>query len=418
MREWIRSSLPDPVILGLIDVYIESTGKYSTPVFDVCEEMGLNLHIVNPKHVRTIAGQKTDQKDCAWIAELGTNGLLRGSYIPVRELRDARRLSRSRTRLVQARGDTMRRIRNILTEANIRMDLIFSGIEGESVRGMIEYLLTTEEPDIVKVKKRIRKSCRIMRFTSHTERKEKEEELRKAFAGTKFSSVQKFELENAYKRVDGLTAQIQSYEQMMKEILEPFKQYLDLLDSIPGISSLSAMQILSETGTDMARFKNEKHFISWCGLCPQSNNKHKLVKIGKGGYYLKPVLVQCALNAVNHPYLKGKYEAIAARRGKKRALVAIARKMMVLVYHMFQTGEYIREEVIQTPVTVKESQRVQERKEETAVEATLAPGVLRTAQEIIGRLQEPNTVMKDKIEQLLAQIGIAPCMYQGGVSTV
>ena len=91
---------------------------------------------------------------------------------------------------------------------------------------------------------------------------------------------------------------------------------------------------------------------------------------------------------------------------------------MVLVYHMFQTGEYIREEVIQTPVTVKESQRVQERKEETAVEATLAPGVLRTAQEIIGRLQEPNTVMKDKIEQLLAQIGIAPCMYQGGVSTV
>ncbi|OLU45769.1 hypothetical protein BO223_04070 [Faecalibaculum rodentium] len=344
--------------------------------------MGLNLHIVNPKHVRTIAGQKTDQKDCAWIAELGTNGLLRESYIPVRELRDARRLSRSRTRLVQARGDTMRRIRNILTEANIRMDLIFSGIEGESVRSMIEYLLTTEEPDIVKVKKRIRKSCRIMRFTSHTERKEKEEELRKAFAGTKFSSVQKFELENAYKRVDGLTAQIQSYEQMMKEILEPFKQYLDLLDSIPGISSLSAMQILSETGTDMAQFKNEKHFISWCGLCPQSNqinNKHKLVKIGKGGYYLKPLLVQCALNAVKHPYLKGKYEAIAARRGKKRALVAIARKMMVLVYHMFQTGEYIREEVIQTPVTVKESQRVQERKEETAVEATLAPGVLRTA---------------------------------------
>lgn len=421
MCEWIYTTLPD-LEDRAIDVYMESTGKYSTPVFDVCEEMGLKPHIVNPKHVRTIAGQKTDQKDCAWIAELGANGLLRESYIPVRELRESRRLSRSRTKLVQERGDTIRRIRNILTEANIRMDLVFSGIEGESARSVIEYLLTTEEPDLEEVKKRIRKSCRIMRFSTHKERKEKEEELRKAFAGAKFSSVQKFELENAYERVDRLTAQIQRYEQMMTEILEPFKSYLDLLDSIPGISGLSAMQILSETGTDMGQFKNEKHFISWCGLCPQSNqsnNKHKSVKIGKGGYYLKPVLIQCALNAVKHPYFKGKYEAIAARRGKKRALIAIARKMMVLAYHMFQTGEYFQERKKQIPAVLEKEQSEREQSMETSAEATDAPAIIRTAKEIVEMLQNTDDEMKHKIEQLLAQIGIAQCEYQtGAISTI
>lgn len=190
MCNWIKETTEK--ILGKqvtesIDVYMESTGKYSAPVYDVCEQNKTKPHIVNPKHVRTIAGQKTDQKDCAWIAELGINGLLRESYIPEKAIRASRRLSRSRTNILHAKQDDVRRIQNVLTEANIRMDLIFTSIDGESARKVIEYLMETDEPKLGEIKRRIRKSCRIMKYESVEERKKKEEELLKAFSGAKFS---------------------------------------------------------------------------------------------------------------------------------------------------------------------------------------------------------------------------------------
>lgn len=351
MCRWIREIARDKFGLDPenleqpIDVYMESTGKYSTPVYNVCEELGMNPHVLNPKHVRTISGQKTDQKDACWIAQLGFNGLLRASYIPSRIIRDAKSISRARTKIVQNRADDERRIRNILTEANVRIDLIFSGVTTESARNVIFYLMSTDEPKLEEVKKLIRKSCNIMKYKDEAERKQKEEELLKAFDGAKFSSSQKDAIRMAYARIDEYSDQIRDYEIIMAELLEPFKRELDLLETIPGISHLSAMQIICETGPDMSPFENEKRFISWCGLCPasnQSNNKHKSVKIGKGGYYLKPVLIQCALNAVKHPYYKKKYESISARRGKKRALIAIARKMMVAAYHMIISGEKFR----------------------------------------------------------------------------
>ncbi|WP_323090554.1 IS110 family transposase [Allobaculum sp. JKK-2023] len=258
MCNWIKETTEK--ILGKqvtesIDVYMESTGKYSTPVYDVCEQNKTKPHIVNPKHVRTIAGQKTDQKDCAWIAELGINGLLRESYIPEKAIRASRRLSRSRTNILHAKQDDVRRIQNVLTEANIRMDLIFTSIDGESARKVIEYLMETDEPKLGEIKRRIRKSCRIMKYESVEESKKKEEELLKAFSGAKFSPEQKFELRKAYERIDSYNAQIRDYETMMNETLLPFKSYLDLLESVPGISRLSAMQILSEIGPDIEPFQ-------------------------------------------------------------------------------------------------------------------------------------------------------------------
>lgn len=177
MCDWARSVVPKQLVQSpedlAIHVYMESTGKYSSPVYDVCEEMGMISHIVNPKHVRMIEGQKKDQKDCSWIAELGSNGLLRESYIPQRPIREARGLSRTRTKLVQERGNVFRKIRNILTEANCRVDLVFSGIEGESAMRVIMYMIETEEPDFYKVLKLIRTSCKIMKYSSEEERKER-----------------------------------------------------------------------------------------------------------------------------------------------------------------------------------------------------------------------------------------------------
>lgn len=325
-----------------LDVYMESTGKYSTPVYNVLEDQGLNPFIVNPKHVKTINGQKSDQKDCAWIAELGMAGLLRSSYVPCRAIREARRISRTRTKLMQTRGDDIRRVHNILTEANIRIDLIFADLQGESARDVIKYLLTTDSPTLGGVRSRIRKTCRIVTYTSEKERKEKEEKLLKAFSGAKFSFSQKFELQKAFERIEYNSGQISSYENMMKEILKPFKCQLEILQTVPGISEISAMQILAEIGPDMDSFKNADSFINWLGLCPArntSNGKHKSVKIGKSGRYLKPTLMQCALAAKKKPYFKNKFEGIASRKGKKRALIAIGRKMMVCIFHMLKTGE-------------------------------------------------------------------------------
>lgn len=408
-KEMAEKILGEP-LTAPIDVYMESTGKYSTPVYNVCEQNKMNPHIVNPKHVRTIAGQKTDQKDCAWIAELGINGLLRESYIPELAIRNARRLSRNRTNILHDKQDDVRRIQNILTEANIRFDLIFTSVDGESARKVIEYLIETDEPKLMEIKCRIRKSCRIMKYENAEERRKKEEELLKAFSGAKFSPEQKFELRNAYKRIDTFNEQIRDYETMMYETLSPFKGYIDLLESVPGISRLSALQILAEIGADMSAFQNVKSFISWCGLCPQSNqsnNKHKSVKIGKGGKYLKPVLIQCALNAVKNPYYAGKYKAISSRRGKKRALIAIARKMMVAIYHMFITGEYFNptdlpkedDLVVAEPVdSEQDTVDSDQLKKDEAIE--------QAAQELVTMTMEKDPEMVEKVQFLLEQLGV------------
>lgn len=405
--------------IGSVEVYMESTGKYSTPVYNVCEEMGLQPYIVNPKHVRMISGQKTDQKDCAWIAELGINNLLRCSYIPVRAIRDAKRLSRMRTKLVHGRADEIRRIQNILTEANIRVDLIFSGIDGESARNVIEYLMEAEDPTLEEVQSRIRRTCKIMRYRSNEERKRKEEELLKAFDGAKFSFSQKFELRAAYERLDDFSAQIRNYEDMMKQTLGSFKDKLVLLESVPGISVVSAMQILSEIGPDMSVFKNEKHFISWCGLCPQSNqsnNKHKSVKIGKGGYYLKPVLLQCALNAVKDEYYAPKYKSISARRGKKRALIAIARKMMVAVYHMFIKGELFNPNETEVQETVDRAEDSAEQLEESEEQAVQNEAIRRTACDLLQLTAGINPDITTKVYELFEQLGCVGLLFNQTMS--
>ena len=345
-REVAAAYIPEAMEMPL-HVYMESTGKYSTPVYNVAEEQNMLPHIVNPAHVKMISGQKTDQKDCAWIAELGANGLLRESYIPEKVIREGRSLSRTRTKIVQNRGDEERRIQNILTESGVRMDLIFSSVSGESARKVIEYLIQTDNPTLEQIKKRIHRTCKILRFKSDEERKEKEEKLLKAFSGAKFSSVQKFELREALAQIHQYNQRIRNYENMMQKNFGDYKEILNLLETVPGISHLSALQILSEIGADMDKFEDADHFVSWCGLCPasnQSNNKHKSVKIGKGGYYLKPVLVQCALNAKKHPYFAAKFESIASRRGKKRALIAICRKIMVCIYNMIKNMEPFQED--------------------------------------------------------------------------
>lgn len=350
-----------------IHVFMESTGKYSIPVYNVLEENGLIPHIVNPKNCRVINGQKVDQKDCDWIAELGSWGLLMDSFVPEREIREARDISRRRTKLVQDRADEIRRILNVLVISNFRVDLIFSDISGQSAMRVINYFLKTDKPEFKMVESLIDGKCKIKRFKSDEERKEKEDQLLKSFKGAKFSYGSKLILESALKHIDSLNHEVDSLEESLTRILADHEVNIDLLTTIPGISVLSAKMILAEIGGDVSAFKNCSQFVNWCGLCPASNSsngKHKSVKIGKGGKYLKPVLVQCVLSAVkSDPYLKAKYCRIAGRRGKKRALIAIGRKILIGIYYMLLTGSVWdpsdKEEVLDTWEAQQEMKEIQ-----------------------------------------------------------
>lgn len=403
MCDWIESFRPfffqsgyspDDPSLQTIPVFMESTGKYSTPVFNVLEDRGFDANIVNPRHVRMINGKKTDQRDCAWIAQLGSAGLLFSSYIPEKAIREARNISRTRTKLVQRRGDDLRRIQNILVSANIRMDLIFSDVYGESARNVLRLLLKKDNPSLADVQANISRLCRIMRFRDNAERKEKEEELLKAFSGAKFSPSQKFDLNHTLSRVSEDSRSIIQYQTQLQHILSDYDVQLSLLKDIPGVSDLSAMMILAEVGADMNKFADSSHFISWCGLCPasnQSNNKHKSVKIGKGGTYLKPVLTQCALNAIKtNPYYKAKFARIAKRRGKKRALIAICRKMMIAAYHMLKTGSVFDPSDYEE-VTVRQEQKAEHETNEVKEtrKKVLGKRIKNSLKEMIANHHEP-----------------------------
>lgn len=344
LSNWIKEH-------GCTEVYMESTGKYSTPIYNVLEKEGLNPHIVNPKYTRSIKGRKNDKKDSKWIAELACYDLLVDSYIPESEIRELRDLSRRRIRLSQDAADEKRRIQNIMTVSNLKLDAVFSkGLCKSSIQ-ILELLIekgdqATDEEILALVHPKVKKK----------------ELIPKAVDGRMLTGNTMDLLTSALDHLEYLTLAEEDLIEKMANICQKYEVYVSLLKTIPGISDVSAMSIIAETGVDMSQFLDKDHFISWCGLSPASNSsagKNKSTRIGKGGKYLKPILVQCAASAVyrsKDPYFSGKFNSIKARRGANKALIAIARKMMVSAYYMFQTGEVFQ------PKDYKETTRPKEEK--------------------------------------------------------
>ena len=197
----------------------------------------------------------------------------------------------------------------------------------------MEYLLSTETIDDEKVLSMV--DSRV---------KASGEDILRSVHGCKILAEQKFKMEHAQSHMDLLNETIKEINGEILKLCEPYAQQLRNLATVPGITSLSASYLIAEVGTDMSVFGSDKQFVSWCGLCPASNNsasKNKSTRIGKGGHYLKPMLVQCANAAIKdkkNPYYAIKYKRIAKRRGKKKAIIAIARMMMTSIYHMLEDG--------------------------------------------------------------------------------
>lgn len=316
------------------NVCMESTGKYYIPVYNALEAFIPNVVVANPKWVAVIKGEKDDNKDAKWIADLFKLGIVRSSFIPPKDFRILREYTRYLYKLTCNRTSEKNRFTNALTVGNCKLDLVFSDIFGKSSQAIVDTILDNDsfsDEDIINC---LRKNCKSSR-----------EDILSAISGISFTYEQKLRIKLVKDHIGYLTNEINNLRDIINKIIAPYEEYINLLMTIPGIDRNSAITILSEIGIDMSQFSSHYKLASWAGLAPgcnESAGKKKSVKISRAGVYLKPCLVEvahCAVKDKNNTYYANKFNKISKRRGKKRAYIAIARKILVAIYHMLLTGE-------------------------------------------------------------------------------
>ena len=315
------------------DVCMESTGKYWIPIFNILETH-MQAVLTHPKYVKAIKGKKTDKRDAKWIASLFRFDIVKASFIPPPDIRALRELSRYRLKLSYMRTAEKNRYQNSMTISRIRIDCVLTDPFGLSATRIMDCLLSDEPFNEEKCRSLIDRRV-----------KASKDEVMDAVHGYHILEEQKFKMTYAKAHMDFINKSIDEIE---AELFLRSRQYdvqIKRIATIPGITELSALFILSEIGADMSVFESDRHLCSWAGLTPANNesaNKKKSTRCSKAGQYLKPLLIQCALAAVKskkEPYFAIKYERIAKRRGKKKAVIAIARMMLSSIYHMLSENK-------------------------------------------------------------------------------
>jgi transposase len=310
---------------GCTHAAMESTGVYWKPVYAILEG-GLEIVVANAQHVKKVPGRKTDVKDAEWIADLLCHGLLRSSFVPPKPIRELRDLTRYRRKLVESQAAERNRLLKLLETANIKLASVATDIFGVSGRLMLEALVegkSTPQEMAELAKGRLR---------------QKIDELGPALEG-KLEEHHRFLLRLQLHRLEAAEKDLTVLEQRIQEKL-PYEAQLTLLDEIPGVDWTLAAVIIAEMGVDMSVFGSVSQLASWAGVCPGNNEsagKRKSSRIPKGNVYLKTALVEAANAAAKAKgtYLRDKFYRLKARRGYKRAAVAVAHKILVAIYHMF-----------------------------------------------------------------------------------
>jgi transposase len=347
---------------GCTHVAMESTGDYWTPIFNVLKAH-FEVLLVNAQHVKQVPGRKTDVRDAEWLAELLQHGLLKASFIPPPAQRDLRDLTRYRTSLVQERVRAVNRVQKLLEKANIKLSSVASNSLGTSGRAMLEALVRgLEDPAQLAdlARGRLRK---------------KQPQLEQALTGY-FRPHHRFLLEHLLAHLSFLENQIEQLASKVVQQVEAMSgpredqpkssggplesegassgavssadapkdpllptQAMALWDTIPGVDQTAAHVLVAELGVDMSRFPNDRHVAAWAGLAPGNNEsagKHYSGRTTKGNPALRRMLVQAAWAATRTKgtYLSALYRRLVARRGKKRAIVAVARSILISAYHM------------------------------------------------------------------------------------
>jgi transposase len=314
------------------DVCMESTGKYWIPVFNTLEKT-CNVCLTHPKYVKAIKGKKTDKKDAKWISELFKCDLVRSSFIPPADIRQLRDLCRYYVKITYVSTAEKNRGLNCLTMCNFKLDDVFSDVYGKSASRVIDQLIEhgNSNFDFMPL---IDRRC-----------KATYDEIKAALDG-ELSLAQAEKLKLIRNHLEQLSENKDSLEKLILQLAINYQPQIDLLMTVPGISTpLTAIRILAEIGADMSVFETAKHLCSWAGVAPQNNesaNKKKTTRVSRAGLYLKPLLVQLALNvgkSDKNPELKNKYQALKKRRGGKKAVIAITRKLLTAIWHILSKSE-------------------------------------------------------------------------------
>ena len=318
LSEWLQSH-------QISDVAMESTGVYWKPVFNILEQE-FKVTLVNARHLKNVPGRKTDKKDSQWICKLLLAGLLKASFIPEERIRDLRDLNRYSTKLTQERAAEKNRIQKILEDANIKLSSVVTDTSGAVATKLIEGLMagrTDLEALIVE--------C------YHGKMKASKAELLKAITG-RMTDHHRFMLRQIKHHMAYLESQIEVIQLEIDRLLEEDQQSVALLTTIPGVSKLTAVKLLAETGTKVEEtFGNTKRLAKWAGICPGNNESGGKKLSGRtthGNKYLKSLLVEAAWAATRTKgtYLRAKYDSMAARKGRKKALLIIGHKILNAVY--------------------------------------------------------------------------------------
>jgi len=329
LADWLRAA-------EVSHVAMESTGVFWRPVFNILESE-FSVILVNAKHIKYVPGRKTDVKDAQWIAELLQHGLLKASFIPAAPQRALRDLVRYRTALIQERSREINRVQKVLEDANVKLTSVVSDVMGVSSRHMLAAIISGQD------------NPQAMADLAKGRLRPKIAELERALTG-QVADHHRLLLTMHLEHIDDLDGKIERLNQEIDQRVAPFDdaQEVERLDAIPGVGLQVAQGILAELGTDMTRFPSAAHAVSWAGLAPGKNEsagRNYSAKTVKGNRYLKALLVQAAHTVArsNDNYLGAQFRRLAARRGKKRAAVAVARSILVIVYHMLRDGTEYKE---------------------------------------------------------------------------
>ena len=323
LSEWLAKN-------GCTHVAMEATGVYWKPVWHILDDGDFQLILANAAHVKNVPGRKTDVNDATWLADLLAHGLIRASFVPDTQTQELRTLLRTRKQLVREKSSHILRVQKMLEDANIKLDSVITDVMGMSGRAMIEALIAGES-----------NPAKLARLANYRLRAS-QEKLREALRG-RVTKHHRFLLRLHLNQIDALDASIVMIDEQVEAGIAPFRAAVGQVMTIPGIRDIGAQVIVSEIGTDMSRFPSEGHLISWAGLCPrndESAGKRRSNRLRKGAPWLKTTLVQCAWAAVRKKgsYLQAQFLRLKARRGPKKAIMAVAASILTAIYHMLKDG--------------------------------------------------------------------------------
>jgi transposase len=318
LRDWLAAH--DITLVGM-----EATGVYWKPVFYVLED-DFECWLLNAQHLRNVPGRKTDVQDAAWICQLVEHGLVRPSFVPPKEVRELRNLTRYRKAQINERTREMQRLDKILQDAGIKLSSVATRVLGVSGRAMLDGLVSgTTDPDVLAAlaKGALRKKLPA---------------LQEALKG-RFTSHHALMVGQILAHIDYLDEAIETFSQEIERVIAPFSDKVELLDSIPGVDKRTAEVLIAEIGADMGQFPTHRHLASWAGMCPgndESAGKRRSGKTRKGSKWLRTALIESARAAARSQgtYMCAQYNRIRGRRGPKKAAVAVGHSILVIAYYV------------------------------------------------------------------------------------